>query len=646
MPVTDSLAKACGLLAAALGLGLALQAIYSAYFGVWEPWFHRSLVVGISVAVVTLTTSLVSRHKPKRRLVAACLIAIDVAIIAVVTLALERLFNAYEHVDDIMLAYSAYDLTVSLLAVLAIFELSRRLFGWPLFLFSLLILVYCLYGDHFPWIFRHSGFSLEQTMQILWFGLQGVFGMPTGVVLQIIFIFIVFGVLLEQSGAGAALIRIAFFLTGRSRGGPAQAAVVASALFGTMSGSVVANVVGTGSFTIPMVKKRGFSGPFAGGVESAASAGGQFVPPVMGAAAFVMADLTGYSYLSICIAALVPALLFYLSLALSVGLEARRLGIRPTPAEDLVTPNRRDWLNGLMVAGPIAAIIIVLTMGRTAAMAGFWATVTVLVLAFLINPDFRRKPGRVLGMLAAGGRTGATIVIAVAGIGVVLGVLNLTGFGLKFASLISVIGEGNLFLSLLLTMLACLALGMGMPTLPAYLIIVLVMGPAIRNLGVPVLALHMFVLYFGVLSAITPPVALAAFAAAPIAGANPFTTALVAAQLSVAGFIIPFVFVYEPDLLLILDFDLANFVWVMVRFGAALWLTATAFAGFERLSLAPWSRIGRLLCAALILPGFIPVSLAACGLGALIVAYDMLLRQKFAPRETLASGSAAHGKRN
>ena len=318
------------------------------------------------------------------------------------------------------------------------------------------------------------------------------------------------------------------------------------------------------------------------------------MPPVMGAAAFLMTDLTGIPYLTICVAALVPALLYYGSLFVSVGLEARRLGVEPIAPEDRQRLRREDLVKSCMVFGPVAMILLTLAMGRSPAMAGFWAIVATIVCAFALNPLMRREPGRIVAALASGGVAGAKIMMAVGAIGVLLAILNLTGIGLKFATEIAHLGTTSLFLALLLAALSCLILGMGMPTLPAYLIIVLVLGPAIKALGLPTLAVHLFVFYFGVLSAVTPPVALAAIAAAPIADANPMRTAVVAMRLSFVGFLIPFVFVYEPTLLLVIDFQPLAFGWILLRLCLAIWVLSTAFSGFETGELTWWSRLLRI----------------------------------------------------
>lgn len=580
-------------LGALLALALALQAIYVAYFGGWEPTIHRSVALFVCIAIVIAVTPLAGRYPDHHPLLRAVYWMIDGGMLAVSGYACWRLIDSIDDIENLMMSFSLMDQVTAILTIGVILELTRRVFGKVLALMGVIALVYVLFGSELPWIFHHSGYSLEKTVEIIWFGFQGVFGTALGIVLSLILVFIVLGALLEGTGAGDALIRIAFAATNKTRGGPAHAAIIASALFGSTSGSVTANVVGTGALTIPLIKRRGFSGAFAGGVEAAASTGGQIMPPVMGAAAFLMSDLTGVPYLTICLAALVPALFFYGSLFVAVSLQAQRLNIQPVPEEDRVKLNRSDFLKALMVIGPVLTIVTVLALGRSPATAGFWAIMVGMVLAFALNPELRAKPSKVAEALKKGGVAGAQIMIAVATIGVLLGVLNMTGIGLKFATQIAHLGSETLFLSLLLAALASLILGMGMPTLPAYLIIVLVLGPAIKLMGLPVLAVHLFVFYFGVLSAISPPIALAAIAAAPIAQANPISTAVKAISLTLVGFVVPFVFVYEPSLLLVLDFSWTEFLWIGVRMCLAIWLLNTACIGFDGLRLSAWSRLLR-----------------------------------------------------
>ncbi|UTW12417.1 TRAP transporter permease [Marinobacterium rhizophilum] len=583
-----------------IGFGLALQALYSAYAGGWEPTVHRSLALAFSAALIVLLKPFALEPFMRHGWLKALGYLFDILLFGIIAAAIYLLIEKAADVDSLLVSFSIEEQWLALLAVLALFELTRRVFGLPLLLVSSFSLVYCLYGAYMPWVFSHSGFSLEQSVETIWYGLQGVFGFPTGVVVQLIFVFIVFGVVLERSGAGDSLIRIAFYLTGHTRGGAGHAAIVASALFGSMSGSVTANVAGTGSFTIPMIKRRGFSPAFAGAVEGAASSGGQIMPPVMGAAVFLMADLTATPYLTICLAALIPALFYYGNLFLMVTLEARKAGIQPLPPEQRQRLDKGDWINAIMFIGPILTIIAVLLLGRSPAMAGFWATIAAVVLGF-INPAVRRKPAILLEAMAQGGIAGAKILVAVASIGVILAVLNLTGFGLKFALLVQSLGGDSLFIGLVLMAVACLALGMGMPTLPAYLIIVLVMGKTMTNLGLEPLAIHMFVFYFGIMSALTPPVALAAFTAAPIAGANPMATAFVSMKLAFVGFVIPFVFVYNPELLLLGDFSVQSLLWIAARLLLAIWLLGSGLVGYLSAPLGIWVRVAHLLAGTLLL---------------------------------------------
>ena len=409
-----------------------------------------------------------------------------------------------------------------------------------------------------------------------------MFGRPTGIVAGVVLIFVVFGAVLEATGAGAILLRIAITVTAGIRGGPAHAAIVASALFGTMSGSVMANVVGTGVFTIPMIKKRGFTPAFAGAVEAAASSGGQVMPPIMAAAAFLMAELTGTPYLTICLAALLPAVFKYVSIFAQVYTEAIKLGIETIPVEERETLTRADWIQSLRFALPIAALLLVMILGWSPAMAGFIALIVALIVGLAMDSELRRAPQRLIKPLIDGGYQAARIMVAVGAIGIILGVVNETGVALAFTSLLQSVGDGSLFFALVLAMIGSLILGMGLPTLPAYLIIVLIMGPAIVQLGISVLTVHMFVLYFGVLSSVTPPVALAAYAAAPIAGGRPLETAVQALRISLVAFLIPFVFVFNPSLLIVETFDVADFLWVIARLCVAIWMVATGFAGYDK----------------------------------------------------------------
>lgn len=564
--------------AAVLAALLAAQSVYVAYSGPWDVAYGRNMLVGAAIVITLLSKPVFSdsdlpRHK---KYLGA---AIDLILVVVIVAACVRFTQVERLTAMTFYIFTSVDAWMAIGGCAVLLETTRRLFGLPIVIIAVLMLLYCFYGNLLPGFLNHAGVDMNRAMQNVWYGYQGVFGMPTGVVIRVVLVFVVFGLILEGTGASDALIRTSVALTGGTRGGPAHSAVVASALFGSMSGSVTANVVGSGSFTIPMIKRRGFSPAMAGGIEAAASTGGQIVPPVMGAAAFLMADLTGELYTTIAIAALIPALFFYGSLFAAISVQAAAIGIEPIPKSERIRLNRADYIASLQFALPILAIVAVLVSGRSPAMAGFVATIFALALG-LFHRANRSGPRRYIEILAKAGRSCAAILVAVGCIGIILGVLNLTGLGLTFASIISTFSETWLFGSLLVTAFACLILGMGMPTLPAYLIIVLVLGPVMTKLGADMLAVHMFVFYFGVLSAITPPVAIGAFAAAPIAEANPMRTAFVAVRLALVGFVIPFIFVYEPSLLLIGGFDPVNFLRVCIALGLAIWLLNTGLVGY------------------------------------------------------------------
>lgn len=556
---------------------IAVQSIFVAYAGPWDIAYGRNSLVGASIVVALLMKPLFTDDMatPRR----AFLMLVDGLLVVTIIAACIRFTQVEQLTAATFYIYSTTDAWLALAGCGVLLEATRRLFGLPIVIIAVLMLVYCFYGNYLPGFLHHSGVDKNRAMQNIWYGYQGVFGMPTGVVIRVVLIFVVFGLILEGTGASDALIRTSVALTGGTRGGPAHSAVVASAMMGSMSGSVTANVVGTGSFTIPMIKRRGFSPAMAGGIEAAASTGGQIVPPVMGAAAFLMADLTGELYSTIAVAALIPALFYYGSLFTAISVQAAASGIEPVPQSERIRLGRHDYVAALQFALPILAIVAVLISGRSPATAGFAAVICALVLGLFRRAN-RRDLGRYFDMAAKAGKACAAILVAVSCIGIILGVLNLTGLGLTFASLISSFSETWLFGSLLITAFACLVLGMGMPTLPAYLIIVLVLGPVMTKLGAETLAVHMFVFYFGVLSAITPPVALGAFAAAPIAGSNPMRTAFVALRLALVGFVIPFIFIYEPSLLLIGPFDPINFVRVCVALALAIWLLNTGLVGY------------------------------------------------------------------
>ncbi|MCP5366850.1 MAG: TRAP transporter fused permease subunit [Hyphomicrobiales bacterium] len=619
--------RLAGLPMAAAAVALALSAVYTAGFGIFDEAVLRAGTIGLGLLVLLFQALFAGRAEdadgaegadapPPRGLLPRLA---DAALVAGTVVALGNFFVLYDALQTGLFELSRFDLVTGWIGLAVILEMTRRLFGIPLFLVAAGSVAYCLWGKYLPWIFGHAGFSEEQVQTVLWFSFDGVFGRAIAVVTNFILVFIVFGAVLDGVGAGRSVLKIVFRATGRLRGGPAYAAVVSSAMFGTLSGSVAANVVGTGVFTIPMIRDRGFSARFAGAIEAAASTGGQIMPPVMGAVAFIMADVTGIPYLTICVAALVPALFYYGSLFCAVGAQAAKLGIKPVAAKDQEPVTSFDWAMAGALGLSLAVIIYFLVTGSSPALAGFWATVVAFAAGLVLNSSLWRDPARLAAILVSAGRSCAVIVVAVAAIGIVIGAMNMTGLGLRFASAILALSENSVVLSLFLMMAGCLVLGMGMPTVPAYLIIVLVMGPAIEKMGFSTLTVHLFVVYYGVLSSITPPVAIAAYAAAPISGSKPMETALEALRIALAGFVIPFFLIYNPSITLVEDFTLPVFAWACLRLGLAVWLMATGLVGHDAAVLPPWQRALRTaLGFALVVP--LPlVEVAATVLGGLVV---------------------------
>ena len=614
--------------------GLGAIALYSSGVGLVEPKFHRA--AGFALALVVGITA--SRSKRQAKAVGGGPMAIphlilDVAMLVAGLWSVWSFFFVQSQMETALYDVTLSDAWPAVAGLIVFLELCRRLWGWGLFGVGAFGVLYLLYGQDLPGIMAHTGFSLKEVAEALWYNTnKGVFGSITNIVLSTVFIFIVFGVLLEGTGAGDTLLKFAFLATRRTRGGPAHAAILASSMFGTMSGSTVANIVGTGTFTIPMIKKRGFSPTFAGGIEATASSGGQIMPPIMGAAALVMADLTGIGYLNITVAALFPALFYYFSLFSAVTVEARRQGIevQPMTVDDRIT--RVDMINSVLLLGPILTIIGSLVAGFSTSAAGFYAVVVLLALS-VINPEIRSDPLRIWLSFLKGSQSGATLLIAIAAIGILVGSLDSTGLGLKLANVIATVRGESLFSALLVAMVGALVLGMGMPTLPAYLIIILVMGPAIQQLGVSMLTAHMFVFYYGVASSLTPPVAIAAYAAAPIAGANPLMTAFMSFRLGMAKFIIPFVFAFYPTILIIEEFSLIPFLWIVARTCFCIWLFSSALSGYDRRKLSIPEIVIRLVIAFTMLAPVMAIHMPAIAIGVGLIAWDNIAANRLRTNE-------------
>lgn len=440
------------------------------------------------------------------------------------------------------------DVVVGVLLCVTLLEAARRVVGPVLTGICIFFIFYTLYGPIFPGALAHRGASLSGLIRHMIYTTEGVFGTALGASASFIFLFCLLGSLMNQVGADDVLIQLAISVFGRQRGGPAKAAVVSSGLFGMISGSSLANITTTGAFTIPLMKKVGYEGEFAGAVEAAASVGGQIMPPVMGAAAFIIAEFLGVSYLEVCLGAALPAFLYFIAIFASVHQKAVALDLKGVPKEDLPDGKKVLKERGYLLL-PLLAIIALLVMGFSPSMAGFVSILITIAISW-VKPESRLGPKQIFQAFADGAKGATDVVIACAVIGFIIGSFTLSGLGVKMASLVLGLGGGNLFLTLLFTAVASIILGMGVPTTANYIMMSMITVPAVVQMGVNPMAAHLFCFYFGIVSDLTPPVALGALTGAGIAKARFMPTAINSTKLGVAAFVVPFFFVFNPSLLL------------------------------------------------------------------------------------------------
>lgn len=446
---------------------------------------------------------------------------------------------------------TALDLVLGVSAILLLLEACRRAIGLAFPVLVLIALAYAAFGQHLPGVWGHGGFRWDDLVATFYLGPTGIFGSLMRTSSTVIVIFIMFGALLVTTGGGDTFMRLSTAATGGMAGGPAKAATLCSAMFGSISGSTAANVATTGVFTIPLMKKNGYSPRFAAATEASASTGGQILPPIMGAAAFVMADVISTSYLEIISAALIPALLFYLAIWMSVHFEAKRIGLNPIPKDQ--RPSLREGLfNVETLLLPLIVLISMLILRYTPTTAAVAAYFTAMVL-YLVSPRSQgtlwERVKSLPAALEAGAMTAAMIAVIIGSVALIAAVISMTGLGLKVSSLIVMVSGGDVLVTLLLAMVVSIILGMGLPTVAAYMLAASVVAAAFIEAGLPSLSAHLFILYFAILSGVTPPVALAAYIGGAIAGSHWFRTALTATKISLGGFLIPFMFVYHPPLL-------------------------------------------------------------------------------------------------
>ena len=527
-----------------IAISMSVFQFYTGGFGLWLALKQRALHLAFALALIFLlypsTKKGIDSDKDKVPFIDIILAFIGAATsLYLIVYYKELVFRAG--------LPSTIDLIMGGITIILVLEATRRAIGPELPIVVIVFLLYAYFGPYMPGYFAHRGYSLERIIEHLYMQTEGIYGIPLGVSSSFVFLFILFGAVLNKTGMGKFFIDLSMALAGHTTGGPAKVAVIASGFMGSVSGSSVANVVTTGSFTIPLMKSIGYKKDFAGAVEAAASTGGQIMPPVMGAAAFVMSEFLEIPYIKIAAAAVIPAIIYYVAVMIMVHFEACKYGLKGLPRERLPKAKQVLKEKGHLIL-PLLGLVYLLIKGYTALFAAFWAIVMSLV-ASMVKKETRLNLKNFLGAFEDGAKGALGVASACACAGMVVGVTTLTGFGLKIASGIVALGGGKVLPTLFFTMIASIILGMGLPTTAKYIILAIMAAPALTQLGVLPLAAHMFILYFGVIADLTPPVAVAAYAGAGIAGGNTMRTGFNAVKLAVAGFIIPFVFAVNPALM-------------------------------------------------------------------------------------------------
>ncbi len=611
---------------AGLALAASIFHLYTAAFGLL-PAMHQRGIHWFFMGVLLFLLYPVSRKRPQDR--------IDIwdwvcaAVMAAGCLNIVINWDAIAMREGLPIVSDIY---LGLAMIVLVLEGARRSMGWPLPIMAIIAIVYALFGPYFPGLLAHGGFPIEEIAPFQYLRTDGIFGVPLGVSASFIFLFVLFGAFLSSSGAGQFFIDLAVALTGRSQGGPGKAAVVASALMGTVSGSSCANAVTTGAFTIPLMKQAGYRSEFAGAIVAAASTGGQVMPPVMGAAAFIMAQFLGISYWEIVVAAAIPATLYFISIMAMVHFRSGRRRMEKLDADKL--PRAKVILKeGWHLLFPIVTLVVFLALGYSPVKAVFWSIVLLIGVSWLGKREYRMTPQRVLDALINGAIGAIEVAAACACSGIVIGVIGITGVGLAFSSFVLSLSHGILPLALMLTMVGSIILGMGVPTTAQYIITSTLAAPALAQMGVPMMSAHLFCLYFGVLADVTPPVALATYAASGIAKSNPLKTGFTALVTAVAGFLVPYMFVYNPYLLL-----RGNPVMIVLGCVTALVAIIALSAGVQGFFVSDLNPLERLVFLAVPFLIVYP-SLLANGAAVAVVAVVFTLQKARLPRKTASLGS-------
>ena len=540
-------AKFVGIVVAVIAVGLAGFHLYTGAFGVFTALIQRSLHLSFMMTLIFLTVS-IRGQKNKTEDGGYKVPVYDLVLAGLAALPGIYMTLNYQVIAERGGLATDFELLLGIVLTVLLIESVRRVVGNALAIICTVALLYAHFGNFLPGILAHRGYSVGRIAYQMYLTQSGIMGVPLGVCATVIALFILFAAFLDRSGGSKYFVDFARLTTARSVGGPAKAAVVSSGLLGMLSGSTVANVVTTGSLTIPLMMRSGYTRNFAAAVVAVASSGGQLAPPIMGAAAFQMAETIGIPYSEVALAAAIPALLFYFSQFAIVHFEALRLGLKTGLDKD--APRMNEVSKGIHLFLPIALLIGLLIAGYSAMYVGFWTIVGTVIISF-VRRETWLDVKKFFWSLFDGTMNMLPVTVACASAGIVIGAVTITGLPLKLSAMLIAVAGGSKFILLVLTMCASLILGMGLPTAPAYILLAALVAPALEMSGVPAIAAHMFIFYFGIISAITPPVALAAYAAAGIAKTDPNKTGFTACFIGITTYIVPYMFVYGPELVAI-----------------------------------------------------------------------------------------------
>lgn len=601
-------------------VALALFHLYTAGFGALTIVKQRSLHLAFVLALIYLCFPASRRHTSRLKMSA------EAVILAALGFALNiYVFFRFDQIAMNSGILSTADLIVGGLLIVVVLEAARRASGWALPILMSIALLYCYFGNYFPSFFRHSGMTHHRIIQYMVWSTEGIYGLVLGVSSTYLFTFILLGAILDGTGLANVINELALAVAGHARGGPAKVSIIASACMGTISGSAVANVATTGTFTIPMMKGLGYSPVFAASVEAVASTGGMIMPPIMGASAMIMAEFLGLPYVTIMKAALLPAILYYTALWLVVDFEARRLGLKTMEKGEVESFWKVLARRGYMLL-PIVLLIVLMVMGKTPLFSSFYAIVATLVLTSL-RKESRLTVHKAVSALESASKLALPVASSCASVGIMVAMTGATGLGMVLGDGLIAAAHGNFYLTLIFTMLTCIVLGMGLPTSACYIVVSTIAAPALLKFGISGLPVHMFAFYFGILSVLTPPVCTASLTAAGIADAQPTKVGYKAFSMAAAGFIVPYIFIVTPQILLI-DATWSDLMTKIPTAFFGILGVAMAVVGYVRSPMSALERLIALIGGILLMDGGIMTDVAGLILLGVILALNFMQVRK------------------